>query len=240
MILNTSYQSPNFDDRENDAQIDMLVIHDTRMNNAKLALERLCAKESKVSAHYLIAKEGVIYYLVDDIKRAWHAGQSYWQGRERLNNYSIGIELDNNGNEPFSKEQMRSLKMLALKLIERYEIAPHNIVAHSDIAPSRKADPNAYLDWYELFENGIGRYSEISLAKNKNLFKPNSKSNKILDLKGRLKKFGYNITNLNTHFDHELAQVIHAFKRRYVPESYHINFWDELADRRLNDLMGSK
>jgi N-acetylmuramoyl-L-alanine amidase len=175
--------------------------------------------------------------LVDEEKRAWHAGRSYWRGKEALNDSSIGIELDNPGDKPFPKEQMKGLKALCLDIILRYSIQPYNIVAHSDIAPDRKADPNSNFEWEYLYSHQIGLYSEINLSKNKNLLRPNSKSNKVLDLKGRLFKFGYRITNLTMDFDHELLQVIHAFKRRFVPETYHINFWDELSDQRLDDLL---
>lgn len=237
MIISTEYRSNNFDARPSFASIDTLVLHDTHMTSAEVALKRLCDNDSKVSCHYVISKEGQVFQLVDEENRAWHAGKSSWRGRSALNDFSIGIELDNNGAEHFLKDQMKSLKILALDIIKRRNIPAHNIVAHADIAYNRKDDPNAFFNWGELAECGIGIYSDMQISDNSFLFKPDDIKHEILELKGRLKKFGYYIENMNCNFDKELYNLIHAFKRRFVPETYHINFWDKLSDLRLNELL---
>ena len=93
----TKYKSPNYNSR-NKSKIKLIIIHYTALNNSKEAISYLCTKENKVSAHYLISQGGLIYYLVNERFRAWHAGQSYWQNIVDINSYSIGIELDYNPN----------------------------------------------------------------------------------------------------------------------------------------------
>ena len=108
----TPYPSPNYDDRGTQG-IDMLVLHYTGMPTAEAALERLCNPKSNVSAHYLVQEDGTVMQLVDESKRAWHAGISYWHGYTNINQRSIGIEIANPGHEfgyrPFPLVQMEAL-----------------------------------------------------------------------------------------------------------------------------------
>lgn len=212
----SDYISPSFDLRESD--IDMIVIHATNMNE-KESLARLCDAESKVSCHYVITDNGTIYQLVEDEYRAWHAGQSYWRGREALNNYAIGIELVNPNHllpeNKFSDLQMEALINLCKHLIKKFNIKPINIVAHSDIAPSRKDDPGQYFDWRLLAKNGIGLYPNITFENKKTLCKPGDKGKLVLEAKELLAKFGYKVT-ISEVFDQEMADTIIAFKRRFI------------------------
>ena len=109
--------SPNFDDRLSTNSIDMLVIHYTGMVSATAALDRLCDPQAKVSSHYFIDEDGAIIHLVDEDKRAWHAGISYWRGESDINARSICIELVNPGHEygyrNFPKSQIEALIDLA-------------------------------------------------------------------------------------------------------------------------------
>lgn len=154
--------SPNHDARPAGAVIDMLVLHYTDMADAAAALDRLCDPQAKVSAHYLIAKDGTVYSLVEEGRRAWHAGEAYWRGARDINARSIGIELDNPGHglglAPFPAAQMAALVALAGAILGRHPIPPRNVVGHSDVAPRRKRDPGELFDWRALAAAGIGQW----------------------------------------------------------------------------------
>lgn len=147
--------SPNFGDRRNGGRIDLIVLHFTAMADAEAALTRLCDPEAEVSAHYLIAKDGTIHRVVDEAKRAWHAGQGCWAGHEDVNSRSIGIELDNDGTEPFADALMDSLEELLADILERHDLPAKAVIAHSDLAPGRKHDPGEKFDWQHLADVGL-------------------------------------------------------------------------------------
>ncbi len=138
----------------------MLVLHYTGMTTAAAALERLCDPDARVSAHYVIEENGVIWQLVPENRRAFHAGVSCWEGERDLNAVSVGIEIVNPGHEwgyrRFPEAQMASVEVLCRDLIARYSIPPHRVVGHSDIAPERKSDPGELFDWARLARAGIG------------------------------------------------------------------------------------
>jgi N-acetylmuramoyl-L-alanine amidase len=153
-------KSPNFNDRPEGVPVDMLVIHYTGMQSAEAALKRMCDPAAEVSAHYMIDEAGRVFALVDEEKRAWHAGLSFWRGESGVNSRSIGIELANPGHEfgyrPFPEAQMAALIELAKGILSRWPIPPRNVVGHSDVAPRRKEDPGELFDWRRLAEQGIG------------------------------------------------------------------------------------
>jgi N-acetylmuramoyl-L-alanine amidase len=146
--------SPNFETRK--AQ--MIIIHHTQMDSFEAALQTLQSQNSlgKVSAHYLIGRDGQIVQLVDDDKRAWHAGLSRWKQRSDLNSASIGIELDNDGYSKFPPAQMDALLRLLEDLCTRLGIERQQVWGHADIAPARKQDPNRFFAWQQLAERGFG------------------------------------------------------------------------------------
>ena len=152
--------SPNHGPRPEPARIDMLVLHYTGMTTAAAALGRLCDPIARVSAHYVIEENGVIWRLVPESRRAFHAGVSCWEGERDLNAVSLGIEIVNPGHEwgyrPFPEAQMASVEHLCRDLVARYPIPPHRVVGHSDIAPERKSDPGELFDWARLARAGIG------------------------------------------------------------------------------------
>ena len=152
--------SPNHGPRPEPARIDMLVLHYTGMTTAAAALERLCDSDARVSAHYVIEENGVIWRLVPENRRAFHAGISCWEGERDLNAVSLGIEIVNPGHEwgyrPFPEIQMASVEALCADLVARYSIPAHRVVGHSDIAPDRKSDPGELFDWPRLARAGIG------------------------------------------------------------------------------------
>jgi len=144
-------KSPNFDKRPKGTKIDSIIIHYTGMKTFNDAYKRLCDKNSKVSTHYLIGRDGRTFNLVEEKNRAWHAGISHWKGVNNLNNNSIGIELENPGHEfgyiSFSKKQMLSLILLCKELKKKYDIKADWVLGHSDIAPDRKLDPGEKFNW---------------------------------------------------------------------------------------------
>jgi N-acetylmuramoyl-L-alanine amidase len=150
--------SPNHDER--DGPVSFLILHYTGMATAAAALDRLCDPVAKVSSHYLVEEDGTVWRLVDESRRAWHAGISSWRGQTALNGRSIGIEIANPGHEhgyaAFPKAQMQAVAELCRDILGRHPIAARDVVAHSDIAPDRKEDPGEKFDWCYLAEQGIG------------------------------------------------------------------------------------
>jgi len=154
--------SPNYDERPADARIELLVIHNISLppgefggsgiidlftNRLDPAAHPYYAQIAghKVSAHVLIRRDGAAIQFVSCAKRAWHAGASVWCGRERCNDFSVGIELEGTDEGPFTPAQYEQLARLTRALQARYPIA--HIVGHSDIAPGRKTDPGPQFDW---------------------------------------------------------------------------------------------
>jgi N-acetylmuramoyl-L-alanine amidase len=190
--------SPNFDERPDAVPVDMLVLHYTGMTGVDAALDRLCDPAAKVSAHYLIDEDGLVYGLVPESKRAWHAGVACWRGHRNINERSIGIELANPGHEfgyrDFTAPQMAALADLAGAILARHPIPASNILAHSDIAPDRKLDPGERFDWRGLAGRGIGLWPSMG-----------SIQGETLELLGQC---GY---------DTATRQAVAAFQRRYRP-----------------------
>ncbi len=146
--------SPNHGER----RPNFVILHDTASDRVERALRTLTSPAREVSAHYLIARDGRVFQLVDESRRAWHAGQSYWGGNTDLNSASIGIELDNRGDEAYPEIQLTRLLDLLSDLQDRYRIPAGNILGHGDIAPRRKVDPGIRFPWQRLAEAGFGRW----------------------------------------------------------------------------------
>lgn len=157
------HPSSNFGPRRGGAAVDLIVLHYTAMDSAEAALTRLCDPESELSSHYLIAKDGTLYRLVDEAQRAWHAGDGTWAGHDDVNSRSIGIELDNDGVSPFDEPMMTTLEALLADLLERHHLPAKSVIGHSDMAPTRKADPGPYFDWARLSEKGLSVWPEPAL-----------------------------------------------------------------------------
>ncbi len=139
------------------------MIHYTAMESAQAALDRLCAPDFEVSAHYLIGADGTLWQMVDEGRRAWHAGAGSWQGRGDVNSRSIGIELDNRGCHPFAEPQMAVLEALLADILHRCDIPAQGVIGHSDMAPGRKADPGARFDWSRLDRQGLSHPPRATL-----------------------------------------------------------------------------
>lgn len=148
--------SPNFDAR----RPNFVVLHHTSSGTLDKALSTLTDPGRRVSAHYLVGREGEIVQLVEEKERAWHAGASWWGGNTDLNSVSIGIELDNDGMEPFAGAQIDALLALLADLVRRHGIPAANIIGHADVAPGRKTDPSARFPWRRLAEHGFGLWCD--------------------------------------------------------------------------------
>lgn len=156
------HPSPNFGPRRGGAVPDMIMLHYTAMASAEAARDWLCAPESEVSCHYVIAGDGRLWQLVDEADRAWHAGAGCWGGVADVNSRSIGIELCNTGSHPFAEPQMAVLEDLLAGIRARWDVPPERIVAHSDTALGRKIDPGARFDWRRLALGGASVWPEAT------------------------------------------------------------------------------
>jgi len=152
--LATWVPSKNFDER----RPVVIVLHYTEQDSVEQSLDTLRSRNSggRVSSHYLLGKDGKIYQLVSDAKRAWHAGAGSWGAITDVNNASVGIEIDNDGKSPFPDAQIDSLIVLLRDLTTRLRIPPTQIIGHSDLAPTRKIDPGPLFPWKRLHDAGFG------------------------------------------------------------------------------------
>jgi N-acetylmuramoyl-L-alanine amidase len=196
--------SPNFDDRA--LPVSMVVLHYTGMQDAASAIARLRDPEAKVSCHYLVSEDGQVLRMVDEEKRAWHAGQSWWRGLQDINSASIGIEIVNPGHEfgyrPFPREQMEALIVVLADIVRRRSIRPVNVVGHSDIAPARKVDPGELFDWGWLARLGLAVPRPA-----KSLIDPHWTDGGFLLA---LERYGYDVRDAKA--------AVTAFQRRFRPE----------------------
>lgn len=195
-----AHPSPNFGDRRDGLTPEYVVLHYTVLGLDE-ALERLSTPEHEVSAHYLIARDGRLFRLVDEDKRAWHAGAGSWQGRGDLNSRSIGVELENSGAAPFSARLMDRLEALLADLLARWHLPPERVIGHQDFAPRRKGDPGARFDWQRLARNGLAVWPEAVTEV------PAPEEAAFLDLAAR---FGYPVED-------GFEPVLGAFRARFRP-----------------------
>ena len=158
------WPSPNYGDRRGGVLPSLIVLHYTAMPSCAEARARLCDPAFEVSAHWLISETGVVEGLVPEAARAWHAGAGEWAGITDVNSHSIGIELANTGRQPFAEPQMAALEALLAGIMQRWAIPAHRVIAHSDMAPSRKCDPGARFDWRRLALQGVSVWPEPGLA----------------------------------------------------------------------------
>src|SRR4051812_12150769 len=152
-------ESPNHEVRVGDG-VDILLLHYTGMSSGAAAQERLCDAEAKVSSHYIVHEDGLIIQLVDESRRARHAGVSSWLGWTDINSRSIGIEIVNGGHDydcpPFPDRQIDAVIRLSRDIRSRWPIPQSGVLGHSDVAPSRKRDPGERFPWDKLHMEGVG------------------------------------------------------------------------------------
>lgn len=232
--------------RNQTSRVRLLVIHYTAEDFAN-SLRLLT--QGEVSAHYLIPEQPplsagrpVAWQLVPESQAAWHAGISYWRGAVQLNSVSVGIELENQGYRcsllggcrwaPYSLAQVTLLTPLARDIVQRHQIAPQNVVAHSDIAPQRKADPGPLFPWKTLADAGIGAWPDADRVR----FYlggrvPNEPVTPRL-LLDKLARYGYEVSDSMTA--QQQQRVIAAFQMHFRPQRY-----DGVADAETEAIVDS-
>ena len=207
------------------SRVQYIVLHYT---SADMARSLQLLTETEVSSHYLIGEApATIYRLVDENRRAWHAGDSQWQGRTWLNGTSIGIELVNQGFydtpngrywQPFAPEQIDALILLLKDIMQRHQLAPGSILAHSDVAPQRKVDPGPLFPWKRLAEAGLMPWPDAAaVAREQALFSASLPS--VQWFQEQLARQGYVVPN-HGELDQATRNVIAALQMKYRPARY--------------------
>ncbi len=213
--------------RSQNSRVQFVVIHYT-VSNLTRALSLLA--EGAVSSHYLITDEEPvrIYQLVDEGRSAWHAGESEWRGRTWLNSSSIGIEIVNRGPvqtadgpgwQPYSAAQVAALRALLHDIVARHDIAPENIVGHSDIAPLRKQDPGPLFPWKQLAEDGLGRWYDATAAAALQARFELQGLPDVIWVQRQLLRLGYAVVQSGL-VDADTKAVLSAFQMHYRPSRH--------------------
>ena len=214
--------SPNLDERADGRAPDMILMHYTGMQTGEAALQRLCTRESKVSAHYVVFENGRIVQCVPEAKRAWHAGVSSWAGETDINSRSIGIEIVNPGHEfgyaDYPLRQIAAVITLCKSIFTRRgPISAERILAHSDVAPSRKQDPGEKFPWELLSESGVGHWVRAApLNLDGVSLHPGDRGEPVTRLQRTLRNYGYGITDTGV-YDDTTRDVVMAFQRHFRP-----------------------
>ncbi|MEO6986305.1 MAG: N-acetylmuramoyl-L-alanine amidase [Paralcaligenes sp.] len=209
--------------KSQDSRVELVVVHYTAADRAQ-SLKTL--SEENVSSHYLITDDAHphVYQLVNENRRAWHAGVSQWYGRNDLNAASIGIEIVNQGPEgshwaAYTPAQITTVSALLRDIIQRHQIKPYNVVGHSDIAPQRKTDPGPAFPWRQLAQAGIGRwYDEAQASLYIRQFKHKGVPN-LRWIQKELKRVGYD-TPTDGVLNQASKNVIAAFQMHYRPSRH--------------------
>lgn len=219
MMGREQYPSPNHDARPAGTRIDMLILHYTGMADEEAAIRRLSDPASKVSTHWLVRESGGIVEMVDESRRAWHAGLSYWAGRSALNSCSIGIEIQNPGHEfgyrAFPDAQIDAVIELCRAILSRHDIPPQRVLGHSDVAPARKSDPGELFPWHLLHASGIGHWIEPApLRLDGPVLEPGAEGSEMAGLQHELSRYGYGVPT-HGRYDAETMAVVTAFQRHF-------------------------
>jgi N-acetylmuramoyl-L-alanine amidase len=175
-----------------------VIIHFTAQDSVQQTLKTFTVTQTQTSAHYVIAKNGKVFHMVNDYLRANHAGLGKWGSVTDMNSCSIGIEIDNNGNEPFTDLQTNSLLTLLAQLKKSYNIPQANFIGHQDFAPKRKPDPGPLFPWKTLAQHGFGYWSDELLELPPDNF----------DYTIALRLIGYDTS--------DISAAIVAFKRHFI------------------------
>lgn len=220
-IVSDVIPSPNFGERNKGRAPDMIVLHYTGMPDVEGALARLCQAGTEVSAHYVVLEDGRVVQCVQESKRAWHAGLSFWAGEEDINSCSIGIEIVNRGHDwgypDFPLRQVAAVIALCRGIIIRRNVAPHRILAHSDVAPERKQDPGEKFPWRALWDSGVGHWVPPAPISRGEVMKLGADGPEVLALQNSLAQYGYGLTP-SGHYDQATAAVVTAFQRHFRPQ----------------------
>jgi N-acetylmuramoyl-L-alanine amidase len=177
-----------------------VILHHTAQTSTAQTVKTFTMTKTQVSAHYVVGRNGEVVQMLNDYLRAWHGGAAKWGNVTDINSTSIGIELDNDGFEPYTDIQLNNLLLLLARLKKTYNIPAANFIGHGDIAPGRKIDPNVNFPWKKLAGKGFGLwYDEL-------LELPSADFDPFL----ALRIIGYDISN-------KQAAVV-AFKRHFIQD----------------------
>ena len=189
-----------------------VIIHHTAQQSTAQTLKTFTLTKTQVSAHYVIGRDGQVFHMLNDYLRAWHGGVARWGSITDINSISIGIELDNDGTEPFQEAQLASLLKVLASLKRTYTIPAANFIGHGDIAPVRKNDPSALFPWSRLATRGFGLWYDAAVLTDTTAapFAADSLGQPLPGLTPReaLRIIGYDTQDLNA--------AIQAFKRHFV------------------------
>jgi N-acetylmuramoyl-L-alanine amidase len=212
--------SPNHGERRDGRRPDLLLLHYTGMSSAEAALHRLCDPAAEVSAHYLVMEDGAIVQLVPEDRRAHHAGVSSWAGETDINSCSIGIEIVNPGHDgglpPYPEEQIAAVIDLCRAIVDHWEIPGDRVLAHSDVAPSRKEDPGELFPWDRLAGAGIGHWVRPDAPSDAIVLRPGDTGPEVQALQDALAFYGYGLDTTGV-FDDATREVVIAFQRHFRP-----------------------
>ena len=200
----------------------MIVLHYTGMRDADAALELLSARGSDVSAHYFVYEDGRITQLVQEARRAWHAGRAYWAGEADINSCSIGIEIANPGHDfgypDYPKRQVAAVTALCRSIQTRHTVPPVRVLGHSDVAPTRKQDPGEKFPWRTLHESGVGHWVKPApIKESAPVIRPGTRGDAVLAMQKLLADYGYGV-EINGEYDSLTRDVVAAFQRHFRPE----------------------
>ena len=220
--------SPNHSVRAAGKPVDILLLHYTGMISDERAIAWLCDPESAVSSHYFVFEDGRIARLVDEGRRAWHAGQSTWAGETDINSHSIGIEVANPGHEfgyrPFPEVQIEATIALCRDILGRHPIPPQRVLAHSDVAPLRKDDPGELFPWPRLHAAGIGHWVPPAAIVAGSTLRAGDAGAAVAIFRSKLRGYGYGLDPAD-RYDPLTEAAVRAFQRHFRPEKV-----DGLAD----------
>jgi N-acetylmuramoyl-L-alanine amidase len=231
----TVLPSPNFGERRDGREPDMIVLHYTGMPTADGALDWLTRSESEVSCHYFVFEDGRVVQLVPEAARAWHAGKSSWRGETDINSASIGIEIANPGHPgglpDFPRAQIDAVIRLCRDIQSRRGIAPERVLAHSDVAPVRKVDPGERFPWATLAGAGVGHWVEPAAIGGGRFFQQGDSGAPVEALQAMLALYGYDIP-VSSEFCAKTRGAVEAFQRHFRPERV-----DGIADASTIDTL---
>lgn len=234
--------SPNWDARKH--PISLVILHYTGMQNGEIARARLCDPApiagryrgpwqspqidddtplNPASAHYLVLEDGRVERLVSEDKRAWHAGAGSWQGEGALNDRSIGVEIVNGGHDfglpPYAEAQIAALIALVREICARHGLGPRSVIGHSDVAPTRKADPGEHFPWHTLAQADLALWPRISAPELRGIdpLQAGDRGAKVEGLQAQLIRFGYGLDDPSGVFEAGTQACVTAFQRRFRP-----------------------
>jgi N-acetylmuramoyl-L-alanine amidase len=212
--------SPNFGERNNGRVPDMILLHYTGMPDVEGAIAQLCTAGTDVSAHYVVLEDGRIVQCVPEAKRAWHAGLASWAGEDDINSCSIGIEIVNRGHDwgypDFPLRQIAAVIALCRGIMLRRNVPSHRVLAHSDVAPSRKKDPGEKFPWHSLANSGVGHWVQPAPIARGDGLKLGMINDGVRNLQQALARYGYGIL-VSGKYDAATQEVVAAFQRHFRP-----------------------